>query len=253
MPSTSHRVYSDLFQLTNFVKQVAVSQGKNLLIDALREHFRQDSFYRYETDAFGFPKVVNVTELPPDIQEKRTTRIFIGDIFRYDMRYLPSITVRHSSTKSFEIGFNQNVFTTKYRLDLVVDGYGSKSYIRVPTHHCVAGGWDQSFEVVIAAQATPDREELSDLVSSFLMGVKRQALYESGLFIKSISVGSEREEDFANDKIYFQSLSIDTFSEWRREIPISSNNVIEAINFCFNYGIFGGNTSTSITVVTEDL
>jgi hypothetical protein len=253
MPSSSsHRIYSDLFRLSDFVQQVAVSQGKNLLIDALREHFRQDTFYRYDTDAFGFPKVVDVTDLPPDIQETRTTRIFIGDIFRYDMRYLPSVTVRHGSTKSYEIGFNQNVLTTKYRTDLVVDGYGNRSYIRVPTHHCVAGGWDQSFEIVIAAQATPDREELSDIVSSYLMGVKRQDLYESGLFIKSVSLGAEKEEDFANDKIYSQSLTVDTFSEWRREIPISSNSIVEAINFCFQYGVLGEDTSNTITKVSEN-
>ena len=39
--STGHRVYSDLFDIADFVQQTAVSQGKNLVIDSLREHFKK--------------------------------------------------------------------------------------------------------------------------------------------------------------------------------------------------------------------
>lgn len=248
--ATGHRVYSDLFSIADFVQQTSVSQGKNLLIDALREHFRKDVFYRYETDGFGFPLTPDLTDLPPDIQEKRTSRIFIGDIFRYDKRYWPAIVVRYSSGRTYHISFNQNYTTTKYRLDLVVDGYGGRSYIHVPTHYIVAGAWEQTFEVLIAAESIPDREELTDIISSFLIGKTRQDLYESGLFIKNVSIGGETEEDWANDKIYIQRISVDTFSEWRREIPI--NNLIESINFCFKYGILGTD-SPSTDIINIDL
>ena len=248
--TTSHRVYSNLFELSDFVQQVAVSQGKNLIIDTLREYFKQDVFYKYTTDGFGFPLTPDMTDLPPDIQEERTTRIFIGDIFRYDKRYWPSIVVRHSSGRTYHVSFNQN-YTTRYRLDLVVDGYGERSYIRVPTHRVIAGAWDQSFEVQIAAESINDREELTDIVSSFFIGMIRQEIYESGLFIRNVSLGGEREEDWGNDKVFLQSITIDTYSEWRREIPIDANDLLESINFCFNYGILGGNRfCTSTTVVT---
>ena len=135
--TTSHRVYSNLFQLSDFVAQAAVSQGKNLIIDSLREYFKQDVFYKYATDGWGFPLTPDLTDLPPDIQEERTTRIFIGDIFRYDKRYWPAIVVRHSSGRTYHVSFNQN-YTTRYRLDLVLDGYGQRSYVRVPTHKVVA-------------------------------------------------------------------------------------------------------------------
>ena len=239
--ATGHRVYSDLFSYSDIVRQVAVSQGKNLIIDALREYFKNDVPYHYEQDAFGFPRVVNVTDLPPDMQEKRTTRIFIGDIFRYDKRFFPAITVRYSSGKYHDISFNQDVGCKKYRLDLIVDGYGGNSYIRTPTHQLVCGAWDQSFDIVISSEATGDREELTDIVSGFLISVIRQELYESGLFIKSVSMGAEREEDFANDKIYLQSITIETYSEWRREIPIDANSLVDAIAFCFKYGLFTQN------------
>jgi hypothetical protein len=238
--STSHRVYSDLFTLADFVQQTAVSQGKNLLIDSLREYFKDDIFYKYVSDAFGFPLTPDVTDLPPDIQEERTTRIFIGDIFRYDKRYWPAITIRQSSGRTYHVSFNQNQ-TTKYRLDLVVDGYGERSYLRVPTHKVIAGAWDQSFEIIVATESISDREELTDIISSFFIGKIRQEIYNSGLFIRNVNIGAEREEDWGNDKVYLQSVTLETYSEWRREIPINANSLIEAINFCFNYGILGSN------------
>lgn len=249
--ATGHRVYSDLFEYANFVRQVAVAQSKNLLIDILRDFFKNDTFYRFETDAFGFPITPNLTDLSPDIQERRTTRIYIGDIFRMDKRFFPSITIRHSSGKYHPVSFNQDFTSKQYRLDLIVDGYGNNSYIRTPTHSIICGAWDQSFDILISAESIPDREELSDIVSGFLIGVVRQELYESGLFIKSVSMGSEREEDFGNEKIYMQSISVETFSEWRRAIPIDANSLIDTINFCFNFGVFNENRfSTDKTFIT---
>jgi hypothetical protein len=246
--ATSHRVYSEIFELSDFVKQTAVTQGKNLLIDSLRESFRQDTIYRYSTDAFGFPLTPDLTDLPPDIGETRTTRIFIGDIFRYDKRYLPSITVRQTSGRYYAVSFNQEG-TTRYRVDLVMDGYGNRSLVKVPTHKVFAGGWDQTFEVLVAAESTNDREELSDIVSSHLIGVARQPLQDAGLFVKTVSYGGEREETWANDHVYMQPVSVETFSEWRREIPLDS--LVEAINFCFEFGILGsGRFGTAITSVS---
>jgi hypothetical protein len=243
--ATSHRVYSSLFELSDFVKQTAVVQGKNLLIDTLRENFKQDIIYRYKTDAFGFPLTPDLTDLPADIEETRTTRIFIGDIFRYDKRYLPSITIRQTSGRYYAVSFNQEG-TTRYRVDLVLDGYGNRSLIKVPTHKVFAGGWDQTFDVLIAAESTLDREELSDIVSSYLIGVARQPLQEAGLFVKTVSYGGEKEDDWANEKIYMQSITVETFSEWRREIPL--DNLVETINFCFEWGILGSNRfSTTVT------
>jgi len=234
--STSHRVYSDLFSLYDFVSQTAVSQGKNLIIDMLREYFRRDTVYAYRTNAYGFPLTPNTTDLPPDIQEERTTRIHIGDIFRMDKRYWPSITVRHSSARYKPVSFNQNVETNKYRVDLVLDGYGNESYIRVPTHKVMAGAWDQTFEIKITTESIPDREELADIVSSFLINVSRESLYRAGLFIRSVSYGAESEEKYGNENVYMQSINVETYSEWRREIPVS--NFVEILNFCFEYGLF---------------
>jgi hypothetical protein len=236
--ATSHRVYSDLFKFSNISQQVLVGQGKNLLIDFLREYFKNDVFYRYETDAFGFPLTPNLTDLPPDIKEKRTTRIFIGDIYRMDKRFFPSITIRYSSGKDFPISFNQEVTCKEYRLDFISDSNGEASYIHVPIYSILAGAWSQSFEIIITTESIPDREELTDLVSLFFMGTNRQELYEAGLFVKNVSMGSEKEDDLGNKKIYTQTISLDTFSEWRIRVPIDANSLIDTINFCFQYGVF---------------
>ena len=133
-----------------------------------------------------------------------------------------------------------------------MDGYGERSYVRVPTHHVIAGAWDQSFDIQIATESIPDREDLTDIVSSFFIGKIRQEIFESGLFIRNVSIGGEREEDWGNDKIFLQNITLETYSEWRREIPIDANDLLETINFCFNYGVLGGTTQLTTTVLTPE-
>lgn len=250
--ATGHRVYSDLFQLSNFVRQTSVLHSKNLIIDALREYFKQDIFYKYRSDPFGFPLTPDLTDVAPDMESTETTRIYIGDIFRYENRFWPAIVVKYSSGDTFHISFNQE-YTTKYRTDLVIDGYGKKSFVQVPSHTIIAGAWKQNFTITIATESVPDREELADIVSSFFIAKIRQELYESGLFIEKVSIGGEREADWGNEKIYMQDITLNTFSEWRREIPISSSNLIEAINFCFNIGALGHTVNFTTTVNYSDL
>jgi hypothetical protein len=235
MASTSHRVYSDLFKDSNIIRQVAVAQGKNLIIDSLREYFKKDTFYTYRTDGFGFPLIPDHTQLDPSIQNSLTSRIFIGNNFRFDKRYYPSITVHHSSAKFHAIGFNDNL-TTKYRLDYVKDN-GQIVWLRTPTHRVLAGAWDQTFNVKIMSESDLDRDEIADIVSSFFIARERENLYDSGLFIKSVGIGDKQEEEWANDKIYTQTVILETYSEFRREIPIE--DVVEIVNFCFQYNYFG--------------
>lgn len=247
--ASSHRTYSDLFEISNVVKQTAITHSKNILIDVLRDHFKQDTMYRYVQDPYGFPLTPDLTDSDPYIDNTCTTRIYIGDIFRYDKRFWPAIVIRHSSGRYFPISFNQNQ-TTRYRMDLVLDGY-DRSFVRVPTHQVFAGGWDQTFELQIASESTIDREELTDIVSLFLIATSRQALHDGGLFIKNVSMGAEREEQWGNDYVYLQSINVETFSEWRIEVPI--NNLIEGINFCFNFQLFGSDSfSTSTAVLRQE-
>ena len=57
-------------------------------------------------------------------------------------------------------------------------------------------------------------------------------LRANGLFIKSLSVGGESAEPYANDFVFSHTISLGTRSEWRVEIPLE--NVIEKIVFYFD-------------------
>jgi hypothetical protein len=60
-----HRVNSDVFSLENIVQTVGIQAGKNILIDTLRDVFRDDREYQYVDDVFGFPKTPSNLGLDP--------------------------------------------------------------------------------------------------------------------------------------------------------------------------------------------
>jgi len=78
--ATSHRIYNDIMGLSNFVRQVSVAQGKNLLIDAIREYFKDDVLYRYETDGFGF-HLRQILQTFLQISKKNEQQEYISEIF----------------------------------------------------------------------------------------------------------------------------------------------------------------------------
>ena len=98
MVITSHRVLSDIFGLENIVQTTGIVHGKNILIDALRSIFAQDREYRYVSDVYGFPKTPSHLGLDPEdgLENEETTRIFIGSTYRYDIKFHPSIIVKHT-------------------------------------------------------------------------------------------------------------------------------------------------------------
>jgi len=63
----------------------------------------------------------------------------------------------------------------------------------------------------------------------------RDELYRAGVFVKSTSVGAPIEQEYANEKMMIQTITLDVRSEWRREIPVK--NIVDQINFCVEFGI----------------
>lgn len=249
--STSHIVYSSFFSRYDIVKHVSLLQGKNLLIDALRELFRNDTVFPFRTDEFGFPLVPDHTGLPLEeaglgidantlqpiinpspnlsVDSAMSTKILITDVFRQDVMFYPVITVKHTGGNYMPISFNQNAYTLHYRNEFVKDGYGNTFQVRTPTHYVYSGAWEQTFEIKIVALSPTDREELVDIVSIGLQHVMRDGLLKAGLFVKRINFNGEAEEDYVNDHLYTYSISLSTYSEWSREVPVRS--VVERINF----------------------
>lgn len=209
-----------------------------MIIDVLREVFRRDREYHYVHDKFGYPKTPNHLGLPPDAgaENELTTRIYIGGTHREDISFLPAITVRSTSISNFPISFNQNKETYRYAPQKLVDGYGNQSIVIVPAAVVYTGAWEQSFEIKTISRSLEDCMSISDLILVSLESTYKYDLQQNGVLIKSISAGGQSDENIGEaDPVYSISININTFSEWRREIPIS--NLIERIQLCFNFDV----------------
>lgn len=223
-----HRVYSNFFSDRHVIQQVAMVQPKNLLIDGLRRIFRGDNIYTYRDDEYGYPLTGDHTG--EEIGSSNLTQILISDIYRYEIKHYPAITIKSGGGSYKPVSFNQNA-TIKYRKDIVVSDFGGQSIVRTPTHRIYAGMWDLRFDVNIYSKSQTELEELTDIVSISLQNILREELRANGLFINKIGIGGESAEKYSNDYIYSQVISVPTISEWRVEIPI--DNVIEKLVFYF--------------------
>lgn len=228
-------VYSNQYSIDNIVSDTGMLQGRNLLVDYLRTAFARDKEFRYLSDIYGYPKTpswLGLSEnagLPTD---DTSTRLFIGTQYRYDITFLPAITVRTTSSRYHPISFNQNAGVVIYDWSRIIDGYGVETIAKLPSAIQFAGAWDQTFEVKVTSKSLEDTVAIADLVMIALQHTFRLDLQQNGLFIKSMQSGGETTENINNnDPLYHISLSIDAYSEWCREIPVS--NLIERIRYCF--------------------
>jgi hypothetical protein len=227
--NADHRVYSNFFADNDIIQNVAVVQPKNLLIDVLRKYFSRDNIYTYRYDQFGFPLTVDLTGLEVDSIE--TTKILISDVFRYEVKFYPAITVKTSGGNYIPISFNQNA-TIRYRIDRAENSLGAIFDVRTPTHRVYAGAWDMNFDISIYSESHSELEEITEIVKMILQYTAWNELRENGLFIKGLSVSGENAEAYANDHIFSHTISISTRSEWRVEIPL--DNLIERVVFFFD-------------------
>lgn len=251
MTLTTHRVVSDIFGLENVIVQTGMLHGKNVLIDMLRNIFAQDRQYKYVSDVFGFPKTPSHLGLDPDagLDDEETTRIFIGSTYRYDVKFNPSIIVKHTGSRYVPISFNQNLFSVSYKREVLSDGYGNTTIIRSPQAHTLVGAWDQSFEIKVIAENEVDREEIADIVQVTLMGTRRNDLQKAGVFIKGMSTSGEAEQKYANDYLYTVAIRLEVRSEWRVHIPIS--NLMERIGLCMTFKTLDGASTSDALSINE--
>lgn len=228
-------VYSNQYDIDNFVMHTGLGHGRNLLVDYLRQAFSRDKEYRYLTDIFGFPKTPSELGLSPDLglpPDDTSTRIFIGTQYRYDITFLPAITIRTSGLNYHPISFNQNSGMVLYEWQKVIDGYGNETILKLPAAIQYVGAWDSTYEIKISSKSLEDTVAITDLVMIMLQHRFRLDLQQNGFFIKKMSAGGETTENTNNnDPLYHISISVEAYSEWAREIPIS--NLVERVRFCF--------------------
>jgi hypothetical protein len=234
--ATGNTYLTDLYAINNFVQNTLVSHPKAIFIETLRDAFAQDSYYHYTRDPFGFPKTPDHTDLSPSagIEDDDTTRLFIGEYYRFDVKYHPAILVKSAGSRYVPISFNQNIGTIIWANTKFIDGYGNTTTIATPNYFKEAGAWEGQISVEIETRSSKSRDELVELVSILLINKNRLQLQNAGVCIKGVSQSAPSESEDRNDKLFNQSITFDIRSEWRREIPI--NSIIDAINICVDFG-----------------
>jgi hypothetical protein len=227
---------SDLPRIHGIVQHSMLSYPKELCIEILRDYFSQDVYYAYNRDAWGFPQTPDHTDLPlgSGMYDDITTRLFIGEAYRHNnMRFFPAILIKGGSFTHVPISMSRNEEWVQYRATKVTDGYTTK-YISVPEYISLAGAWEGQLILDIIAADIQARDELVQMVAAMIESVHYRTFQNAGVFIKSTSIGSPSEKDDYNDKLFYQSITLDIRTEWRKNIPI--NSILESINFCIDLG-----------------
>lgn len=235
---TGNITKTDLYQLNNYVQNTLVTYTKDIFVETLREFFSDDSYYRYQRDEWGFPKTPDHTDLPPNagLYDNTTTRLFIGEAYRYDVIEYPALLVRNAGFRSVPISMNREKESVQWQNTVFVDGYGNQKIMKTPVYIINAGAWEGAVTVDIESRSPRARDELVDLVSILFVNERFEELKKAGVVVKSGSpnIGSPSEGDDRNDKLFKQTINFEVRTEWRKQIPV--DNIIEVINFCVDIG-----------------
>jgi hypothetical protein len=241
-PGTGNLERTDLYQIHNVVQNTLMSYPKELVIGILREEFSKDSYYHYVADEWGFPKVPDHTDLPLDAgyADDRTTRLFIGEAFRFNAIYYPALLVRMTSAKYVPISMNRNKEVVEYEKQLVIDGYGNTREFFTPRYIDLAGAWEGTITIDVIARDILSRDNLVSIVMLLFADIRFESLRKAGVLVKSgqpslggVSEGDDRQQD----KLYKATVSMEVRTEWRRLIPI--NSIVERINLCVDFRVIG--------------
>lgn len=240
---------SDLTSLHNVVQNSMTLYPKELVIAQLRDFFSHDHYYHFAKDHFGFPQTPDHTDLPltAGYADNITTRLFIGESYRFDVIYYPAIIVRHGGSTSVPISINRETAGVKWGEMVFKDGYGNIKVFPTPLHFIFAGAWEGSINIDVMARDLRARDDLVDLISLLFVDIAFNDLVKSGLIVKGVASGAPSETDDRNDHIFKQTVTLQIRSEWRRSIPIE--NIIDIINFSIDFS----RTDPTIGQIAENL
>jgi len=224
VPNSDNVVFSSFYGDNHITQNSFIVHPKTVFVDLLRREFSLDSLYTYRSDEYGFPLVKDLTGV--DIESDLTTKILISEQHRYDMKFFPNIVIGSKGGSYKPLSANQNQ-TIKYRRDVFVDDFGQKFEVSTPTHKVYAGMWDHSIEISINTESHVETEEITEILALMIQFKLFHELRSAGIVIKTLNVGGESSEKYANDFIFSQTISIGCLSEWRAELPI--DNLVEKI------------------------
>lgn len=237
---------------------------KEMIISTLRDFFSKDSYYHYAKDQWGFANTTDHTDLPPGadlptqfntngaMQEGLSTRLFIGENYRYQGIYYPAILVKSGGGKYVPISINRESGGIQYEDIIFEDGYGNQTIVHKPKAFITAGVWEGSFIIDVLTRSLRSRDDLVELISMCFTEITFDSLLDIGIMVKPLSYSAAAESDDRSDKLFRQSITLDIRTEWRREINIST--FIDAILFTVDFQDLDSKTSVpaaNITINTE--
>lgn len=218
------------------VQNTMIRYPKDLIISSLRDFFNRDSKYHFVKDEWGYPKTIDLTDVPSDagLYDNLTTRIFIGEKHRYDVIFYPAVLVSAGSFRYVPISLNRNQYYVEHKIVEFTDGYERK-FVSRPDKFVTAGAWEGSINIEVISRSIQEADDISELIGIYLQEINWNNLSRAGVSIKpDISIGAPTQSEDRNDKIHRIAITINTRGEWRREVPIS--NVLDVISFCVEFG-----------------
>lgn len=233
---TANTFRTDLYSIHNYIQNTCITHPKEVFIEALRNFFAEGSYYHYVKDEWGFPKTPDLTgvDLEAGIDDDVTTRLFIGEPYRYDVIYYPAVLVRSGGTRFQPISFNNNRDVVQNEVTRFVDGYGNERFVTMPSYIFNAGAWEGTINIDIETRDHRSRDELSEIIALHFIDTRRWELQNAGVFVKGASIGTPSEVDDRTDKLFKVTVTCDIRTEWHRHTPVQS--VIDAINICVDLG-----------------
>jgi hypothetical protein len=232
---------SNLMSLHNVVQASMLVYPKEVIIATLRDYFSKDDYYHYAKDQWGFANTIDHTDLPPgaDIptshnqyganEEGLSTRVFIGENYRYNGIYYPAILVKSGGSTYVPISINREQEAVQYEDIVYEDGYGNQTVVSKPKAFVTAGAWEGSIIIDILSRSLRARDDLSEAIAMCFTEFYFDSLYDIGIIVKPPIIGGASETDDRNDKLFRQSITLNVRTEWRREIPVG--NLIDTIFF----------------------
>lgn len=230
-------VRSDLNKIYNIVQNNFISYTKDIIIATLKEFFAKDSYYHYVYDQWGFAKVNDHTDqnINAGIHDDLTTRVYIGEVGRFNVIHYPSILVSSSGATHIPISINRDQGRVDYQTTTFVDGLGNEKKIQVPEAFILSGAWEGSITIDVYCRGVREKDDLLELISILFIDLAWNDLYRAGIAVKqNVQVGSLGFSDDRNDRLYKQSVTLNIRTEWKRVIPVL--NTLDTINFCIDFG-----------------
>ncbi len=228
---------TDLNKIHNIVQNNFISYTKDIIISTLKEFFAKDSYYHYVYDEWGFAKVNDHTDqnINAGIHDDLTTRIYIGELSRFNVIHYPSIIVSSTGARHVPISINRDQGRVDYQTTTFIDGLGNEKKIQVPYAFILSGAWEGSITIDVYCRGVREKDDLLELISILFIDLAWNDLYRAGVAVKQdVQVGSLGITEDRNDRLYKQSVTLNVRTEWRKEILVQST--LDTINFCVDFG-----------------